>query len=423
MAGEKISNAETRIITDNGDRIEKVGDYPVTQLLSRAKKIVHERTKDWEIINLKAEERFPTFHRDEIEVSGVLGIGGFFVVHGIKRIVLRENEDESETTGDESLEDLCCDDDRFKQSTVQNRKFMQTHCLRHGKDPRYALKTMQPASLHDPGTCLNSMVDLVIEFKFLSAVRHPNIIKMRAVSAGDIFHPQAFLILDKIYSTLTDRIKKWNEKEHSVFHKLFDYNRKREKHFLAKRLLVAYDIASALAYLHDINIMFRDLKPNNIGFDVRNDPKLFDFGLAIEFRRDEVQAGTYTLTGDTGTLRYMAPEVALFHPYNEKADVYSFGMLLWEICEMATSYPKLSDEEVKRKVLYMGYRPRINPEWPASIRRLLEDCFSTSAQRPSMEVVCTVLRYEINHLSGCDLVDGDLLESARSAASARYIDS
>ena len=97
-------------------------------------------------------------------------------------------------------------------------------------------------------------------------------------------------------------------------------------------------------------------------------------------------------------------------------------MLLWEICELEAAYPKLSDEEIKRKVLYIGYRPKIDPEWPASIRRLLQDCFSSSAERPSMEVVCTVLRYEINHLSGCDVVDVDLLDSARSAASARYIE-
>jgi serine/threonine protein kinase len=42
--------------------------------------------------------------------------------------------------------------------------------------------------------------------------------------------------------------------------------------------------------------------------DVRDDPKLFDFGLATEFRPEEVENGTYKLTGDTGTIRYMAPE-------------------------------------------------------------------------------------------------------------------
>ena len=42
--------------------------------------------------------------------------------------------------------------------------------------------------------------------------------------------------------------------------------------------------------------------------DVRDDPKLFDFGLATEFNPDYLKTGTYKLTGDTGTMRYMAPE-------------------------------------------------------------------------------------------------------------------
>lgn len=111
---------------------------------------------------------------------------------------------------------------------------------------------MQEENLKDPDTFLNSVVDMVMEFKFLSSVRHPNIIKMRAVSAGDLYHPSTFILLDKIYDTLDTRIDKWKKKEDSAFNKLFDFQKKREKNFMAKRLLVAFDIASALAYLHDM---------------------------------------------------------------------------------------------------------------------------------------------------------------------------
>lgn len=56
-------------------------------------------------------------------------------------------------------------------------------------------------------------------------------------------------------------------------------------------------------------IIYRDLKPENIGFDVRGDVKIFDFGLAREVNeKDQLDDGTYKLTGDTGSLRYMAPE-------------------------------------------------------------------------------------------------------------------
>jgi len=54
--------------------------------------------------------------------------------------------------------------------------------------------------------------------------------------------------------------------------------------------------------------MYRDLKPDNIGFDVRGDVKIFDFGLAREFPKKELMTnGTYKMSGKTGSLRYMAP--------------------------------------------------------------------------------------------------------------------
>lgn len=114
--------------------------------------------------------------------------------------------------------------------------------------------------------------------------------------------------------------------------------------------------------------------------------------------------------------------MALCQPYSEKADVYSFGILLWQIIEMETPYEKLHDDAIERKVIHLGFRPKIDPQWPPSIRRLLQDCFASSPRRPSMEVVCAVLRHEINQLSGKNVVDDeDLMDSARSAMSARYI--
>ena len=65
-----------------------------------------------------------------------------------------------------------------------------------------------------------------------------------------------------------------------------------------------------MSYLHQQQIIFRDLKPTNIGFDVRGDVKLFDFGLArFVSSEDEGDAGlnTYNISG-VGTPRYMAPE-------------------------------------------------------------------------------------------------------------------
>jgi serine/threonine protein kinase len=169
------------------------------------------------------------------------------------------------------------------------------------------------------------------------------------------------------------------------------------------------------------SIIYRDLKPNNIGFDVRDDVKIFDFGLATEYDPHKVNKNSaFKLTGDTGTIRYMAPEVALKQRYDETADVYSFSVLLWEMIALKDPYEGLSDQAVERKVIYAGHRPKIDPQWSNGLRRLMHDCFASSPRRPHMDLVCDVLRQEINKLSDKKLVDAEVVDSARSAMSARH---
>src|SRR5688500_1531551 len=87
------------------------------------------------------------------------------------------------------------------------------------------------------------------------------------------------------------------------------------------------------------SVIYRDIKPDNIGFDVRGDVKIFDFGLAREFdplQRDD--DGLFHFTADTGSPRYMAPEVALGQPYDERVDVYSFCILAWQMFALETPF-------------------------------------------------------------------------------------
>lgn len=156
-------------------------------------------------------------------------------------------------------------------------------------------------------------------------------------------------------------------------------------------------------------------------FDVRKDAKLFDFGLATEF--DVEKHGRFELTGDTGTIRYMAPEVALNQPYTEKADVYSFGILLWQILSLEEPYGRMPSARIEYSVCNLGLRPKIEPSWSNALRRLLQDCFAGQPRRPSMEVGCSVLRREVNSLGGKKLVDEGLIDSSRSAMSARALSS
>jgi serine/threonine protein kinase len=82
-------------------------------------------------------------------------------------------------------------------------------------------------------------------------------------------------------------------------------------------------VCDALKYLHKNNIIYRDLKPANVGFDDSGVVKMFDFGLARHM--DDCERAI------AGSLRYMAPETMLGEGSDAKSDVYSFGILLYEV--------------------------------------------------------------------------------------------
>ena len=101
---------------------------------------------------------------------------------------------------------------------------------------------------------------------------------------------------------------------------------------MEERLVSGTHLSAAFEHLHSRKILYRDIKPENIGFDVRGDIKVFDFGLAKEVHENLSDGdGCYNLTAMTGTPRYMAPEVALNKPYNESCDVVRAHLTLLHV--------------------------------------------------------------------------------------------
>jgi serine/threonine protein kinase len=129
-------------------------------------------------------------------------------------------------------------------------------------------------------------------------------------------------------------------------------------------------------------------------------------GLAKELDpRTKLDDGTYNLTADTGSLRYMAPECALGKPYNETADTFSFSILCWQIFALETPYSGYTVAMFQNKVIKLGTRPKINVEWGETICSVLRESFVGSPKRPSMHEVSELLRDEINKLSDDEIVD------------------
>ena len=348
----------------------------------------------------------------ELTVGKVLGRGGFCVVREITEVVLHATEEDI-------IEDQKQDDEDLIHNIIQDRGFMATHYLRQGKDYRYAIKTVKEASKKSAQLYVNAVVDLAIEARFLAVIRHPNIIKMRAMATGPACHGNFFIVLDKLYDTLSVRLRKWKKRLNKGVLARIVCGGKREIEFWGERLTVGYDLSCGLSHLHDMNIIYRDIKPDNIGFDVRGDVKIFDFGLAKEFKKKDRGAdGTFHLTAETGSPRYMAPEVFLGKPYNETCDVYSFSILLWQILKAEVPFDEYTESMIINDVCKGGVRPKLDPSWSQNAQHcLIAGWASEISRRARMEQISDKLR-EIIMVETDEEVGDDMGFSRKSELSA-----
>jgi len=152
------------------------------------------------------------------------------------------------------------------------------------------------------------------------------------------------------------------------------------KHSFAK------DTALAMNWLHGISHMIhRDLKPANLLYDAAMRVKVTDFGFS-QLRVDNVQFRDQK--GPKGSALWMAPEVLLRQPFDEKIDVYAFGLILWELQTQEVLFPQYDDfGPFSDAVAKRGERPPISTRLEAqqpSLVALMQDCWRADpATRPS----------------------------------------
>lgn len=168
-----------------------------------------------------------------------------------------------------------------------------------------------------------------------------------------------------------------------------------------------------------------DMKPENIGFDIRGDVKLFDFGLAKSLHPDylcDERRQLYHLSAPTGSFPYMASDVQNAESYNEKCDVYSFGFLLFEILSLQWIKKKLRPRELLHKLAVQCEMPRrYKKKWSPRLLHLCTTCWSPNpACRPSMAAIGDKLADElcaIQHEEAVNLSDRNHELEEKSTAS------
>ena len=162
-------------------------------------------------------------------------------------------------------------------------------------------KDLQFASKSDS---VDQRFALAQEFQTLASLWHPNIISV--LDYGFDTERQPYFTMDLLYNPL----------------RITDYCANIDR---SQRILVLGQILQALKYLHRRGVLHRDLKPGNIL--VSNDHiKVLDFGLAVTGNQNQKGSST-----TSGTIAYMAPEIILGEPATEISDLYSIGVIAYEL--------------------------------------------------------------------------------------------
>lgn len=226
-----------------------------------------------------------------------------------------------------------------------------------------------------------------------SLLDHENIVSL--YGAGFTADKSRFLVLERLDGgTLTQQL--------GYDTRIRDRRRrfwKKNKMPYVKVLEVARQIAEAMDYCHrravpGSMVLHRDLKPDNIGLTLGGNVKIIDFGLARVLENSSPETDeVYEMSGETGSLRYMAPEVASSQPYNQKADVYSFGIILWELVAYEKPYSGMNREEFYEKVVHSGLRPEITKKFPDDLANLIRNCWSHEIEiRPNFSKIIEVIK-------------------------------
>lgn len=210
---------------------------------------------------------------------------------------------------------------------------------------------------------------------------HPNIIKTLAATHLDEFDEGAWVVMEYI----------------SNMSLLTVINEPSESLEAERRLKYSLQIASALAYAHKNKVAHLDLKPANVLISSNDDCKVGDFGCSQQCEFDTGIVSPTNRSILTGTFAYRAPELLRGEPPTFRADVYSYGITLWQMRSRETPFGSQNQHVVIFGVVAKGLRPP-NPDptdtdpFELSYKDLYEQCWiACPLDRPSAQELVDLL--------------------------------
>jgi mitogen-activated protein kinase kinase kinase 11 len=218
------------------------------------------------------------------------------------------------------------------------------------------------------------------EVQSLQKLHHPNIIRL----LGSVYHPNPLtfcLVLE--YCNAGDLVQA--------------LKRPAPVNFFFR---VAGSISKGMTYLHHRGIIHRDIKPGNVLLDGKVSTgifscKLADFGVATDSKNMDEDK-----TAETGTYRWMSPEVIRHEKYTQTADVFSYGVLLWQLLTREVPFAAVGQIEAAAAVALEDRRCPMPAGTPEGIQDLIEQCWASVAdKRPAFESVTAQLKELENNLT------------------------
>jgi serine/threonine protein kinase/class 3 adenylate cyclase len=214
---------------------------------------------------------------------------------------------------------------------------------------------------HDALRSDQSRARLLREARIASALNHPNIATIYGLEQAD---GQEIIAMEFVQGqTLRQRLRSGPMD-------------------LRDALDIAVAVADALGEAHAGGVVHRDIKPDNIILTPRGHPKVMDFGLAklVRPRRADSEGSAATkLTAEgiaMGTVAYMSPEQTLGREVDARADVFSFGLVLYEMLTHQAAFSGDSDVDILYDILHKQPRPisELNPDVPADLQAIVDRC-------------------------------------------------